>query len=71
MEPGKARRSDNGGASEPAVQVVGFHVEGTPASPMPDSVWSSGMGAASPVPVIIPPSFQVRRYAARCLTMRW
>lgn len=55
------RRSD--GHNEPAVQVVGFHVEGQASSPSPatsilqDSLRKISTG--SPTPVIIPPQFQV------------
>jgi hypothetical protein len=56
------RRSDSG-ANQPAVQVVGFHVEGQSPSPGPSSLLADSMRkitAGSPTPVIIPPHFQVR-----------
>ncbi len=51
-------------APRPAMQVVGFRVEGV--APSPDNHHFLNMdnrpvGAGSPTPVIIPPSFQVRR----------
>lgn len=47
----------------PVVQVVGFHVEGASPSPnlLSNVLVGGGMTAGSPTPVIIPPSFQVRR----------
>ncbi len=46
---------------QPAVQVVGFHVEGGSPSPaLHPSLLAGMMTAGSPTPVIIPPTFQVR-----------
>jgi hypothetical protein len=59
--PGDKRRSDGGSSNQPAVQVVGFHVEGQTPSPRPGSILHEDkkLISGSPVPVIIPPSFQV------------
>ena len=48
--------------SPPAVQVVGFHVDGATPSPEQESLLNDDVpfAASSPTPVIIPPSFQVR-----------
>lgn len=57
------RRRSETGASEPVVQVVGFHVEGQSRSPIPVSTLnehSKNFIGGSPTPVIIPPSFQQR-----------
>jgi len=61
-------------APAPPIQVVGFHVEGVAASPAPagQSLLTSGNGggggggggglvSSSPQPVMVPPTFQVRR----------
>lgn len=59
------RRRSESGNNEPAVQVVGFHVEGQSPSPSPGpSILADSLrkiSAGSPTPIIIPPSFQVRR----------
>ncbi|GAX82182.1 hypothetical protein CEUSTIGMA_g9610.t1 [Chlamydomonas eustigma] len=47
-----------GPKSGPAFQVVGFHVEGAFNSPVISTLDGPDVGASSPVPVIIPPSFQ-------------
>lgn len=64
-QDGSRRKSDASGASrpsEPAVQIRGFHVEGQ--SPEPCALLQEQLRAkvtsGSPVPVLIPPSFQVR-----------
>lgn len=65
----KQRQSESGQPHQPTMQVVGFHVEGqTPSPPIGQFMTAadaSSHGPASPVPVIIPPSFQVRFLAAR------
>lgn len=60
------RRHSNSGTNEPAVQVVGFHVEGQSPSPAPPSILQDSLrkiSAGSPTPIIIPPAFQVRQLA--------
>eukprot|EP00877_Chromochloris_zofingiensis_P001956 jgi/Chrzof1/11761/Cz06g09010.t1 len=55
------RRKSDSGHHMPAMQVVGFHVEGQSPSPNPASILQDSMRkitAGSPTPVIIPPSFQ-------------
>lgn len=72
----KRRMSDGVGAGmqapanrpgpTPAMQVVGFHVEGASPSPVMGSLLAGTatvVGAGSPTPVIIPPSFQVQQPA--------
>ena len=58
------RRSTDSNASQPAMKVVGFHVEGVPPSPAQASLLQDALteGGGSPDPVIIPPSFQVQPY---------
>ncbi len=65
--PMERRRSESGSNRhvEPAMQVVGFHVEGQSPSPSPTSILQDSLrkiSAGSPTPVIIPPSFQVPVY---------
>ena len=58
------RRESTSTPIQPAVKVVGFHVEGVPQSPAqaPHLLQDLGGNAVSPSPnpVIIPPAFQVR-----------
>ena len=59
------RQSEASSASaiQPAIKVVGFHVEGVPQSPAQEPHLLQDLGgnavSPSPNPVIIPPSFQV------------
>ena len=57
----KARRSEPGSSDhQPVRTVVGFHVEGVPHSQEERGLLAADQLAASPSPVIIPTSFQVR-----------
>ena len=55
------RSTDSNASQQPAVKVVGFHVEGVPPSPADPQLLHDELqgGGGSPDPVIIPPSFQV------------
>lgn len=66
------RKRDGPQANQPAVQVVGFAWRGGTPSPDPasGSILQGEDGAqiaASPVPVIIPPQFQVHKGAGKRL----
>ena len=57
-----SRRSTDSTASQPALKVIGFRVEGVPPSPAQAGLLHDALtaGGGSPDPVIIPPSFQVQ-----------
>lgn len=75
MESGPRRTSDASGHQEPAKLVVGFHVEGQATSPLTTSYMTNDPykpkgGLGSPIPVIIPPSFQVRLLRPHILNVK-
>ena len=66
--PAPRRSESSVSQTQPAIKVVGFRVEGAAPSPSPpstllaDSQRADGnVTSGSPNPVIIPPSFQVKR----------